>query len=184
MKTKCEPCQEFAFLRQKLDQSHISSQCILTIEIRPLTQSITEIILLSINKCDIFNICNDIKKGKQIQKELLFATFTYPFHAITYCMESKKKKKKGNYTEYPLVMYFVLNSIKGMPGAKKLGYTANNYHNAVNMVIDTLSDHLQNNQQKSLQIGRFLMECKTNWIYVLYLVRAVCTVYNKGINKD
>eukprot|EP01084_Bolivina_argentea_P064309 117307_1 len=142
-----------------------------------LTKITTQIVLTDINKCDVYNVCEDKIYGKQIQKELLFAAFTYPFHGIKFIETNKKKRK----VESALVMYFVQYSLKGMIGGKKLGEMVYGcYHCGVDMVIDILTE--ENEKEKALEVGKFLRLCGDKWIYVMYLVKAVCRVYEKGIS--
>ena len=120
---------------------------------------------------------NNKKEGKQIQKQILFSAFTFPFHGIKI---SKKKNKNDS-----LVMYFVLHSIPGMPDASKMGEKANIYHKGCQMFIDLLLK-LQNgslsNEQLSLEIGTFLRCCKDDWIYVMFLIKSVCINQYKQID--
>eukprot|EP01084_Bolivina_argentea_P064310 117308_1 len=171
-----------------------------------LTKQVTEMVLLSTNKQHVFNICDDIKIGKQIQKKLLFSAFTYPCHAIKWIDANSKKKGKDD----SLVMYFVTHCIKGMDKGKQIAKTANKYHCGVNMIIELLSSNviantnvvksfqyrpaiysreekendikqMENNGKKRLVVGKFLRLCKEDWVYVLYLTRAVCQVYNYDV---
>jgi len=114
------------------------------------------------------------KEGREIQKKLLFAAFTYPFHSIK-CVKAKK--------QLSLVSYFVLHSIPGL--GKKLADAANAYHEGVRIFVELLLA-LKNEENvsihvTSLKIGRFLKVCKEDWVYVMYLVKAVCCVYHAEI---
>ena len=59
------------------------------------------------------------------------------------------------------------------------------YHDGVNLFIKLLL-RLQNetlsNDKLSLEIGHFLLCCKDNWIYVMYLIQTVCPIYYKQID--
>ena len=39
-------------------------------------------------------------------------------------------------------------------------------------------------QRKSLQIGKFLRRCKEHWIYVMYLVKTVCSIHYTQIDMQ
>merc|ERR1712079_250719 len=86
-----------------------------------------------------------------------------------------------------MVMYFVLQSMPGMPNGTKMGETASMFHDAVDSFIDLLIEiqsKSASNATMSLRVGHFLWKCKSQWKNVMYLVKSVCSVYHQNITLE
>eukprot|EP00485_Elphidium_margaritaceum_P016361 CAMPEP_0202724176 /NCGR_PEP_ID=MMETSP1385-20130828/171480_1 /ASSEMBLY_ACC=CAM_ASM_000861 /TAXON_ID=933848 /ORGANISM="Elphidium margaritaceum" /LENGTH=607 /DNA_ID=CAMNT_0049389669 /DNA_START=118 /DNA_END=1938 /DNA_ORIENTATION=- len=116
-------------------------------------------------------------RARQLQKELLFAAFTYPFHGI------RCRRRRATIS---MTSYFVLHSMPGL--GKKLADVANAYHAGVADMIALLrrlkkkknDDDPITHEEMSLAVGKFLLQCKQRWRLAMQLVKSVCVVCERG----
>ena len=125
---------------------------------------------------EIWNEQSDKKEeeNEQMPKELMFAAFVWPFHSIKY---GKKEKS--------LIMHFVLHSVPGMPNATKLGESAITFCEGTDLFIALLlrlkNEKNVKNEAMSLEVGKFLLLCKENWIFCMCLIKAICKIFYSDI---
>lgn len=128
-------------------------------------------------KCCKSDVNMDIKLligNSELQKEMLFSAFLYPFHALTF--KDKKKKRSS------IVDYFLKFAMPGMPNAHRLGVKTKMYHSSVNLFLQLMNDLKNSGQSLQLKIGEFLCCAKNDWKNVLLLVRAVSSANEDVIN--